>query len=175
MSADEIVTASSVRLEPATAADRAAIVALQHDAYDANRHILGVEPMPLQADYDAIFAAHETWVVRAERDGAITAVLFVEVRPNDVLIWSIATDPASQGRGYGKALLEAAEIRACARDRYCVRLYTGEKLVERVAWYKRSCYTIERREVMPDRVAVHMVKPLVGAPQSSVEAGIQQG
>jgi len=126
MSADEIVTASGVRLEPATAADRAAIVALQHDAYDANRHILGVEPMPLQADYDAIFAAHETWVVRAERDGAIAAVLFLEVRPNDVLIWSIAPDPASQGRGYGKALLEAAEIRACAGPVLRASLYRRE-------------------------------------------------
>lgn len=175
MSADEIVTASGVRLEPATAADRAAIVALQHAAYAANRAVLGVEPLPLQADYDEIFAAHETWVIRNQPDGAVAAVLFLEPRAEDVLIWSIAANPGFQGRGYGKALLEAAEVRARALDRYCVRLYTGEKLVERVAWYERCGYVIERREVMPDRVAVHMAKTLVGAPHSSVEAGIQQG
>lgn len=171
MSADHLVTSAGAELTPTTKADLPAIVALQHAAYDANRAILGVEPLPLQADYDAVFAAHETWVIRDEAEGAVAAVLFLEPRADDVLIWSIAANPAFQGRGYGKALLEAAEIRARALDRNCMRLYTGEKLVDRVAWYKRCGYVIERRQIMPDRVAVHMVKQLVGTPRPSVESG----
>lgn len=158
MTSSEVVTAEGIRLVRSTVADRSAIVALQRAAYAANRAILGVEPLPLLADYDAIFADHETWVIRSEPDDAIAAVLFLEIRADDVLIWSVATDPNCQSRGFGGALLEAAEIRARQSGRDRVRLYTGEKLKERVAWYERSGYVIERREVMADRTSVHMVK-----------------
>ena len=57
-------TGAGITLDLAEAADRPAIVALQHAAYAANRAILGVEPLPLQADYAEIFDCHETWIVR---------------------------------------------------------------------------------------------------------------
>jgi hypothetical protein len=43
-------------LRRATVDDLAAVVALQHAAYAKNRAILGVEPVPLLADYGQIFA-----------------------------------------------------------------------------------------------------------------------
>jgi ribosomal protein S18 acetylase RimI-like enzyme len=175
MTPHEVVTAAGIRLVPASVADRSAIIALQRAAYAANRAILGVEPLPLQADYDAIFAGHETWVIRREQEGTIAAVLFIEVRADDVLIWSVATDPAYQGSGFGRTLLETAEIRARQLGRDCVRLYTGEKLTERVAWYERSGYVIERREVLADRAAVHMVKALDGTDAARSAVGEAQG
>jgi len=43
-----------------------------------------------------------------------------------------------------------------------MRLYTGELLVDNVAWYQRRGYAIERVDAMSDRRIVHMKKTLEG-------------
>ena len=138
--------------------ERAEIVALQHAAYAANRAILGREPLPLQADYDQIFAAHECWVRR--EDGRIVSALFLEVRPDDLLVWSVASLPGRQGDGLGRAMLAAAEDRARQLGLSTIRLYTGQKLTARVAWYSRHGYMVESVAASGNLMVVHMVKQL---------------
>jgi ribosomal protein S18 acetylase RimI-like enzyme len=145
-------------LRRATAADVDGVTALQRAAYARNREILGVEPLPLLADYADVVSRYEVWL--AEGEGGLDGVLILETRPDDLLIWSVATAPAAQGRGLGRRLLAAAEERAAALGRRVMRLYTGEKLTANIAWYGRHGYAIERIEQMPDRRAVHMVKML---------------
>ena len=145
-------------LRRTTAADIPALVALQRAAYSRNRDLLGVEPLPLIADYDEVFAHYETWL--AEDDGALLGALILEPRADDLLIWSVATSPAAQGRGLGNRLLAAAEERARQLGVSTMRLYTGQKLVSNVAWYQRHGYAIERIEQRPDRTVVHMVKTI---------------
>jgi len=43
--------------------DFTALVALQHTAYARNRELLGVEPLPLLADYRVVLAEREVWVL----------------------------------------------------------------------------------------------------------------
>ena len=50
--------------------------------------LLGVEPLPLLADYAQVFADYEVYL--AERDGALDGVLILEPRADDLLIWSVA-------------------------------------------------------------------------------------
>jgi ribosomal protein S18 acetylase RimI-like enzyme len=146
-------------LRRATLADLDAVTAFQHAAYDRNRALLGVEPLPLLADYADIIVSYETWLL--ERDGQLEGVLILEARPDDLLIWSIATAPASQQRGIGRALLAATEERAGALGRRTIRLYTGEPLTGNIAWYQRHGYAVEHIEQLaPDRRIVHMSKTI---------------
>lgn len=145
-------------LRRADAADRAAVEALQHAAYAPNREILGVEPIPLQADYAAVLRDMDVFL--AEDAQGLAGVLILQTRPDDLLIWSIASDPRRQGQGWGKVLLAAAETRARALGRDTIRLYTGQKLTGNVAWYSRNGYRVEGIETLSDRVVVHMMKPL---------------
>ena len=138
--------------------DLPAVTALQRAAYAKNRAILGVEPLPLLADYAQVFADYEVWL--AERQGALDGVLILEPRPDDLLIWSVAAAPQAQGRGTGNMMLAFAETRARELGLSCLRLYTGEKLVFNIAWYTRRGYSHERAEDMGDRVAVHLIKHL---------------
>ncbi len=147
----------------AAAGDLSAIVDLQHAAYAWNRERLGVEPMPLQVDYAEILDTMEVWLAESDSDGHIDAVLILEPRTDDMLIWSIATDPKRQGLSIGRTLLAFAEDRARAHSRDTMRLYTGSKLTERVAWYARHGYTTERIEELADRQITYMVKPLAPA------------
>jgi len=150
-------------LRHATSADAEAVIALQRAAYARNRALLGVEPLPLQADYAAIFRDYEVWVADNE---AITGVLILEPRPADLLIWSIATDPQRQQDGLGRAMLAAAEARARALGLGTMRLYTGTTLRHLVDWYGRHGYTVEQIEELSDRSITHMLKHLDAAPSA---------
>jgi ribosomal protein S18 acetylase RimI-like enzyme len=147
-----------VKLRRATADDLPAVTALQQAAYAKNRALLGVEPLPLTADYAAVFSEYEIWLA----DGAhgLAGVLILGPRADDLLIWSVATAPAAQGTGVGNGLLEFAELHARRLGLRCIRLYTGEKLTGNIAWYRRHGYVHERIEEMHDRRLVHLVKHL---------------
>jgi GNAT superfamily N-acetyltransferase len=142
----------------ATIEDLAAITALQQAAYEKNRAILGRVPLPLMADYAEVFAHYEIWLT--ESDGHLDGVLILEPRADDMLIWSVATAPAAQGRGTGNRMLAFAETHARALGLTCMRLYTGEPLTGNIAWYQRCGYVHECIEELPDRRLVHLVKYL---------------
>ncbi len=146
-------------LRRACPADIPKVIALQHAAYARNRPVLGVEPLPLSADYANILSDYEVWL--AEGADGIEGVLVLAPRPDDLLLWSVATAPRAQGRGLGNRLLAAAESRGRELGRRCVRLYTGEKLVGNIAWYERHGYVRERVEQLEDRRLVHLVKHFV--------------
>ena len=146
-------------LRRADARDIARVSALQRAAYAKNRPILGVEPLPLLADYAEIFSSYEVWL--AEGAGGLAGVLILELRPDDLLLWSVATAPAMRGTGLGNRLLDAAEARVRELGRRCVRLYTGEPLADNIAWYERHGYVRERVEQLADRRIVHMAKHIL--------------
>jgi 2-keto-3-deoxy-L-fuconate dehydrogenase len=152
-------------LRRATTGDLTSVCRVQSEAYAANRVILGVEPLPLSADYQHIMSIHDVWVVDWGRQ--IVAVLILSLEPDCLLIWSIATAPAAQGRGIGRVLLAHAESEARRLSRKCVRLYTGEKLTSNIAWYVRYGYVLRRREELSDRCILHFSKT-IDLPHSEV-------
>jgi RimJ/RimL family protein N-acetyltransferase/N-acetylglutamate synthase-like GNAT family acetyltransferase len=147
-------------LRRARAEEAGKIAAFQRAAYERNRAIMGVEPIPLQADYATILRDYEVWL--HEEGDRLAGVLILEPRADDLLIWSVATAPDARGSGRGNRLLAAAESRGRELGRRIIRLYTGELLVNNVAWYQRQGFAIERREAMSDRRVVHMIKTIAG-------------
>jgi ribosomal protein S18 acetylase RimI-like enzyme len=139
-------------------ADLPALVALQRAAYGPNAGILGVEPLPLLADYEEVLRESDVWL--AVCGEAVLGALILRRRADHLLIWSVAVAPQAQGRKIGQRLLALAEEQAGRHGVGILRLYTGEKLTKNIDWYKRSGYTIERVEALDDRRLVHMVKQL---------------
>jgi len=154
----ELLRAGDSVLERAHSDDLPALLALQRSAYARNRTLLGVEPLPLLADYADIMRDMEVWLAR--RDKSLAGALILQPRDGDLLIWSIASDPAAQGGGLGRALLAAVEERARRLGRDVVRLYTGTLLTHLVGWYGRHGYQVERIETLSDRSVTHMIKYL---------------
>ena len=152
-----MIKAGDLVLRRAVSGDLERVVAIQRAAYARNRDLLGVEPLPLMADYAKIFSDYEVWVTA---EGAVDSVLILEPRADDLLIWSIATDPQRQQAGIGRAMLAAAEGRARELGHATMRLYTGATLDHLTGWYGRHGYAIERIEELPDRTVAHMVKHL---------------
>lgn len=158
MSVQARLEAEGLVLERAGAADLEALVALQRAAYARNRELLGVEPLPLLADYAELLRTQEVWVARdcAVLKGAI----FLEPHADHLLLWSIATAPGGQGGGLGRALLAATDARARELGLSEVRLYTGSTLAHLIAWYGRHGYAVTGVESLPDRTITHMAKRL---------------
>jgi N-acetylglutamate synthase-like GNAT family acetyltransferase len=152
------MTTTLQALRRAKASERPAIEALQRAAYARNRALLGVEPLPLLADYGDILKTMETWV--ADGTGGVEGVLILEPHHDHLLIWSIATDPTAQLRGLGRRLLAAAEDRARTLGLKEMRLYTGTILTHLVGWYTRHGYATTHVEQLPDRSVTHMRKLL---------------
>jgi ribosomal protein S18 acetylase RimI-like enzyme len=148
-----------ITFRKAAEADRPAVEALQRAAYERNRALLGVEPLPLQADYAEIFSTMEVWI--AEERDQLRGVLILQLRPEDLLIWSIAAAPGAQRQGLGQIMLDAADVRAGQLERNVIRLYTGSVLAQLIGWYHRHGYEIEREEDIGDRHITHMVKRLI--------------
>ncbi len=131
---------------------------MQRAAYAKNRPLLGVEPLPLLADYAQVFADYEVYL--AERDGRLDGVLILEPRTRRPPDLERRGRAAAQGRGVGNTMLTFAEARARELGAACIRLYTGEPLTANIAWYTRHGYAHERLEDMGDRRIVHLIKQL---------------
>jgi hypothetical protein len=56
--------------------EAAKIAAFQRAAYERNRAILGVEPIPLKADYAKILSEYEVWL--DENGNELTGVLVLD-------------------------------------------------------------------------------------------------
>lgn len=158
MTLPKTLVAGRWTLYRARAEDRPDIEALQQSAYAHNRVLLGVEPLPLLADYGDVIARFEVWLAGDGRK--LQGVLILEPRADDLLIWSVATRPEEQRTGLGRALLMAAEDRARDLGLSTLRLYTGAALDHLIAWYSRHGYVLERIEELADRSIAHMVKRL---------------
>ena len=136
------------------------VLALQRAAYAKNRPLLGVEPMPLLADYAAIVRDMEVWMRRQEnakpprrRPDPRAA----RGRPSDL---EHRRRPGRAGSRPRSDLLAAAERRARKLGRTVIRLYTGHVLGHLVGWYGRHGFAVERIEALSDRSITHMIKHL---------------
>ena len=153
----QAIDGEGLRLRAAGADDLPAVATLQQVAHRPNAAILGVEPLPLREDYAGILGRYEVWLPDGRPEGG---ALILDPQPDHLLIWSIATAPDAQGLGLGSRLLAAAEARARDLGLRTLRLYTGEKLVANIDWYRRRGYAIDHVEALADRRVVHMTKSI---------------
>lgn len=148
-------------LRRATPADAAAVRDLTRAAYAQWVPLLGREPVPMTADYNA--AVRDHIVDMLHLDGTLAALIEMHPEADHLLIVNIAVSPACQGRGHGRALLVHAEERARSLGLGELRLYTSIHLTENVKLYQRVGYEVDREEEAAPHlgVFVYMSKRLL--------------
>ena len=142
----------------ATAVDWPAVTALVQRAYGPWIAAVGRRPAPMDDDYAARCAAGQAFVL--ERDGAPAAVLVLEDAPDPLWLDNIAVDPAWQGQGLGRALLNFAEAEARRRNLPELRLLTHQAMLSNIALYARLGYVETDRRVEDGFARVFMAKRL---------------
>ncbi|MEU6777792.1 GNAT family N-acetyltransferase [Nonomuraea angiospora] len=135
--------------------DKAAVERLVHDAYSPWIEVVGMRPLPMEADYGALIVAGRVHVTDA-LDGLIVLV------PEDgvLLVENVAVGPGSQGKGLGRALMAYAEEEARRLGLPALRLYTNVKMTTNIALYESLGYVETGRMGVEGRSAVMMRKQL---------------
>ena len=144
-------------LRRAVAADAPAVRQLTRDAYAKWVPLIGREPKPMTADYDAAIRNHRIDLLYLE--GELVALIETIPEADHLLIENIAVSPAHQGRGLGRKLIAHAEELALSCGLAEVRLYTNKLFTENVSLYGKLGYRIEGEEAFTGGgVIVHMSK-----------------
>lgn len=149
---------AAIELRRATFSDAAAIRDLTREAYAKWVPLIGREPKPMTADYEAAIRQHRFDLLFS--DGALAALIETVDKGDQLLIENVAVAPRFQRQGFGRMLLAHAEDVARDLGRARIRLYTNQRFAENIGFYEGLGYAIDREEDVGVAVAVHMSKPL---------------
>lgn len=131
---------------------------LTRAAYAPWVDVIGREPLPMIADYDAAIENHI--IELAVEAGELRGLIEMVEEPDSLLIENIAVAPSYQGRGLGSALLRHAEKWADKLGLPTLRLYTNQKFQSNIALYERFGFWVESTEPFKEGWTVYMRKSL---------------
>jgi ribosomal protein S18 acetylase RimI-like enzyme len=145
-------------IRKATEADVARIIAIAHAAYIKYVPRIGHEPPPMLADFAAEIAAGHVVVI--EVAGAVAGYLISWPKLEAYFIDNVAVDPARQGAGLGRQLMEYAVHETKRHNLSAIELYTNATMIENLEMYAHMGF-VETRRVMETQFHVETGFPRV--------------
>ena len=154
-----------VRIERAGEADAGEILTLQRAAYVTEAQLHG-DPFlpPLVESLDQVRKMIAgSLVLKATIGTRLAGSVRARINDRTCLVGRLAVAPDLQGRGIGRALMQALEAEVIGQADACV-LFTGHLSEANLRLYRRLGYGETHRERVADHLMlVHMRKPLVAA------------
>jgi len=138
--------------------DVARIVAIARAAYIKYVPRIGREPPPMLADFAAEIALGH--VVVLEITVRVEGYLISWAKMEAYFIDNIAVDPAHQGFGLGRQLIEYAMREAKRHNLSAMQLYTNSTMTENLAMYAHMGF-VETRRVMESQFNIETGFPRV--------------
>jgi ribosomal protein S18 acetylase RimI-like enzyme len=124
---------STCLIRRASAGDADRIGAIARAAYAKYIARIGREPAPMLADFVAEIAAHHVVVIQT--GGVVDGYMIAWPEADAYFIDNIAIDPARQGEGLGRHLIDHAVTQARYFALPAVQLYTNEAMTENLSMY----------------------------------------
>ncbi|NOG70768.1 GNAT family N-acetyltransferase [Roseicella sp. DB1501] len=145
-------------IRPARPEEAPLLAAIVERAYGPWVPVVGRRPFPMDDDYAARIAAGEAFVL--ETEGEIRGLVVIETHPDHLMLDNIAIEPARQGHGDGRVLLDFVEAEARRRTLPEVRLYTNVLMERNIALYAKRGYAETGRGQEKGFARVFMAKRL---------------
>jgi ribosomal protein S18 acetylase RimI-like enzyme len=139
--------------------DAARIGAIARAAYAKYVPRIGREPAPMVADFAAEVAAGRVVVIATA--GTVDGYMIAWPETDAYFIDNIAIDPARQGEGLGRQLMDHAVGEAKRRRLPAIRLYTNAAMTENLSMYTHIGFVETHRAVEKgfDRVYLRWTLP----------------
>jgi GNAT superfamily N-acetyltransferase len=152
------MTGMSTELRLATPSDAVAIRDLTRAAYAKWVPLIGREPKPMGADYEAAVRDHRFDLLYV--DGTLAALIETLDQGDRLLVANVAVAPSFQGQSLGSQLIAHAERLARDLGRPRIWLYTNKAFAENIRLYLKLGYRIDGEEDLGGTVRVDMSRPL---------------
>lgn len=136
--------------------DAAAIRQLTCAAYAKWVPLIGREPMPMVADYDAALRVHRFDLLHEGED--LVGLIETVGQDGFLLIENVAVRPDRQGKGHGRVLMARAESVAASQGLSEMRLYTNQKFVANIQLYQKLGYRVLKEVPFKEGFTTHMGK-----------------
>jgi ribosomal protein S18 acetylase RimI-like enzyme len=133
------------RIRKATADDVARIGAIAHAAYVKYVSRIGREPSPMRADFAGEIAADHVVVI--ETAGFVDGYMIAWPESDAYFIDNIAVDPARQGEGLGRQLIDQAVEEGKRLRLPALRLYTNVVMTENLLMYAHLGFVETHRAI----------------------------
>ncbi len=146
------------RIRGARREDAERIGEIARAAYGKYVPRIGRAPAPMVADFAAEIAAGRVVVIEA--GGSVAGYMIAWPEKDGYLIDNIAVDPARQGRGFGRLLMDHGEREARHHALDAIRLYTNAAMTENLSLYARLGFVETHRAVEQGFCRVFMRRAL---------------
>lgn len=129
----------AILVEMARTGDVAAIKPMVDAAYSKYIKRLGKLPAAMTEDYDELVETRSVYVLRV--GSSVVGSVLLSREGDSIKVNNLVVDPSTQGRGYGRVLMDYAEDMARAQGLAAVTLFTNEKMHENIALYMKIGFT----------------------------------
>lgn len=109
-------------------------------------------------DYTQVIWQHDVFVLESDR--SVIGVVVLIRKGRGILLDNVAVDPAYQGQGHGRRLIECAENEARRQGFAQLDLYAHECMTEDIAMYEHLGYVETERRSERGYLRVYMRKQL---------------
>lgn len=137
-------------IRKAQAQDVPAIQAIIKASYSKYIDRIGKPPAPMTADYHELLQTRDIYVLETGPDAAetiqIIGSIVLGIEGNAVNVNSLVVEPAAQGRGYGRVLMDFAENVARDKGVQSMALFTHVKMHEDIGLYRKLGYVETERK-----------------------------
>lgn len=127
-----------IELKAATYRDLASVHLITQRAYAAWLPVLGYPPQPMTDDHGPRIERGEVLLACHGQD--VLGLIAVEPHGDHHLIFSVAVDPDSAGKGIGPRLIAEAERQAFVAGKRRMTLYTNALMVRNIELYLKLGY-----------------------------------
>lgn len=149
---------SQITIRTAISADVLKIEEIVEDAYSIYIERIGREPAPMTDDYTAHVKAKRVWVL--ETADGLAGLMVLRIEADHLLVSNVAVESGSQGKGFGRRLLDFADEFATQNRKSELRLYTNELMFENLAIYQKLGWEEYQRAEQDGFRRVFMCKKL---------------
>jgi N-acetylglutamate synthase-like GNAT family acetyltransferase len=132
------------QIRRATADDASQVALLTRAAYAKWVPVIGREPLPMKADYEAAVREHRVDLLHV--DGVLAGLIGMIPEPQWLLIENLAVAPAVQGRGCARILLEQAQRIAQGLHLDGLRLYLYQAVCVERPLFLHHGFAVDREE-----------------------------